>query len=124
MFRANDFVHNIFATRRKDAFLYWWHAWTEVTLERCDENVIDAPQAEDFKVLWDQHPQGLERSSMAEWQAMGFDKNSVFGDPGFVDPAHEDYRLKPGSPALSLGFVPIPFQKIGIRLSAIPQSKS
>jgi hypothetical protein len=33
----------------------------------------------------------------------------------FVDPAHDDYRLKPESPALSLGFVPTDVTKIGIR---------
>jgi parallel beta-helix repeat protein len=115
MFRANHFVRNIYATSRKDAFLFWWHAWTEYTLERCDENVIYAPAAEDFRVWWDQHPAGLEKSSVREWQAMGFDRNSVFTDPLFVDPAHEDYRLQAGSPALSLGFVPIPFERIGVR---------
>jgi hypothetical protein len=41
----------------------------------------------------------------------------VFGDPGFVDLGNEDYRLKAGSPALRLGFVPIPFDRIGIRKS-------
>jgi parallel beta-helix repeat protein len=115
MFRSNHFVHNIYMTQRKDAFLYWWHAWTEYTLERCDENVIYAPGAEDFRVQWELHPEGLERSSVGEWQGMGFDRGSVFEDPGFVDPGKEDYRLKAGSPALSLGFVPIPFERIGIR---------
>ena len=33
----------------------------------------------------------------------------------FVDPAHDDFRLKPDSPAIRLGFVPIDTQKIGIR---------
>jgi hypothetical protein len=115
MFRSNHFVHNIYATHRQDAFLYWWHAWTEYTLERCDENVIYAPGAEDFRVQWELHPEGLERSSLGEWQGMGFDRGSVFGDPEFVDPGNEDYRLNAGSPALSLGFVPIPFERIGIR---------
>ena len=69
MFRANHLMHNIYATRRKDAFLYWWHAWTEYTLERCDENVIYAPEAQDFRVQWDQHPAGLERSNVAGTKA-------------------------------------------------------
>jgi hypothetical protein len=46
------------------------------------------------------------------WQAKGMDKHSIVGDPLFVDPAHDDYRLKPQSPALKLGFKPIPFEKI------------
>jgi len=36
-------------------------------------------------------------------------------DPLFVDPAHDDYRLKPESPALKLGFVPIDVDEIGLR---------
>jgi len=34
-------------------------------------------------------------------------------DPQFVDPAHDDYRLRPTSPALKLGFKPIPIAKTG-----------
>ena len=34
-------------------------------------------------------------------------------DPLFVDPDKDDYRLKPDSPALKLGFQPIPVDKIG-----------
>ena len=34
-------------------------------------------------------------------------------DPLFVDPSKDDYRLKPESPAMKLGFKPIPVQKIG-----------
>jgi parallel beta-helix repeat protein len=56
-----------------------------------------------------------ETFSLAEWQALGFDSDSKVGDPMFVDPAHDDYRLKPESPALSLGFVPTDVAKIGIR---------
>jgi hypothetical protein len=60
---------------------------------------------------------GMEQEmlSLAEWQALGFDSDSKVGDPMFVDPAHDDYRLKPESPALSLGFVPTDVTKIGIR---------
>ncbi len=115
MFRGNHFVRNIFTTGRKDAFLYWWHAWTDATLERCDENVIFAPAAEDLRVQWELHPLNLERSSLAEWQAIGFDRHSIFADPQMLDPGQEDYRLQAGSPALGLGFVPIPMKQIGRR---------
>ncbi|WP_231615631.1 DUF4886 domain-containing protein [Novipirellula artificiosorum] len=47
------------------------------------------------------------------WQADGMDKHSVVADPLFVDAANRDYRLHPDSPALKLGFQPIPFEKIG-----------
>ncbi|MCC6398885.1 MAG: right-handed parallel beta-helix repeat-containing protein [Bacteroidetes bacterium] len=44
--------------------------------------------------------------TFAEWQALGFDAHSRVGDPLFMDPASDDYRLKPESPALALGFKP------------------
>ena len=50
-----------------------------------------------------------------EWQKTGFDTHSVFADPMFADPKHDDCRLKPESAALELGFVPIDVTKIGVR---------
>lgn len=40
--------------------------------------------------------------------------NFTEGDPGFVDPAREDFRLKKDSPVWKLGFKPIPVEKIGL----------
>lgn len=39
--------------------------------------------------------------------------NWTGGDPGFVDPAKRDFRLRPDSPARKTGFKEIPFDKIG-----------
>jgi parallel beta-helix repeat protein len=47
------------------------------------------------------------------WQAAGEDRHSLVADPRFVDPAKDDYRLRPDSPAWKLGFKPIPVEKIG-----------
>ncbi|AMV36758.1 right-handed parallel beta-helix repeat-containing protein [Planctomyces sp. SH-PL62] len=49
----------------------------------------------------------------ASWRAMGMDARSIVADPGFVDPARDDFRLKPDSPAFQLGFKPIPVESIG-----------
>jgi hypothetical protein len=55
-------------------------------------------------------------SDWAAWQDAGWDKNSLIADPLFVDAEHDDYRLKPESPALlKLGFKPIPVSQIGLR---------
>ena len=40
--------------------------------------------------------------------------NWVGEDPGFVDAQNGDYRLREDSPALALGFEPIPFDQIGL----------
>jgi hypothetical protein len=43
-------------------------------------------------------------------------------DPMFVDRDKHDYRLKPESPALKLGFKPIPLEKIGLYKSELRAS--
>jgi hypothetical protein len=42
------------------------------------------------------------------------ENNLVGEDPRFVDPAKEDFRLKPDSPAWKLGFERIPLERIGL----------
>ena len=53
--------------------------------------------------------------SLKQWQAEGHDEHSIVADPLFVDPAKDDYRLKPESPALKLGFHQIDPTPIGPR---------
>ncbi len=47
------------------------------------------------------------------WRAAGMDAHSSVGDPRFVDPERGDYRLRPDSPAFSLGFQPLPLEQMG-----------
>lgn len=47
-------------------------------------------------------------------QGDGVDLHSVAADPLFVDPANGDFRLKPDSPALKMGFVPFDMSKVGL----------
>lgn len=54
-----------------------------------------------------------ELDEWQSWQALGADTHSIIADPKFLDAAHDDYRLAPDSPALKLGFKPIPVEKIG-----------
>jgi len=53
--------------------------------------------------------------SWAEWHETGKDRHSVYADPLFVDPDNYDFRLKPGSPALAMGFQPIDVTHVGPR---------
>lgn len=48
------------------------------------------------------------------WVANNFDRHTVIADPWFVDATHGDFRLAEGSPALKVGFVPIPVIDIGL----------
>jgi parallel beta-helix repeat protein len=74
----------------------------------------------DFRVpegtLWVDEVQLHEAKPIDEWrawQAQGLDMHSLLADPLFVDMKRGDYRLKPGSPALKLGFKPIAVDRIG-----------
>jgi hypothetical protein len=53
--------------------------------------------------------------SWADWQKTGKDTHSRFADPLFENPEQYDFRLKPGSPALELGFKPINREAVGPR---------
>ncbi len=59
-----------------------------------------------------------EAAPLNEWQAWqeaGWDKHGIIADPMFVDAAHDDFHLKPESPALTkIGFKPLPIEKMGL----------
>jgi hypothetical protein len=53
--------------------------------------------------------------SPPDWiKETGHDKNSVIEDPLFVDAGNYDFRLKPDSPALKIGFKPFDYTKAGV----------
>ncbi|NLF17953.1 MAG: right-handed parallel beta-helix repeat-containing protein [Lentisphaerae bacterium] len=58
---------------------------------------------------------GRPEADLAAWQARGFDLHSRLADPGFVDPAKDDFRLRPDSPALALGFETLGLHDVGPR---------
>jgi len=47
------------------------------------------------------------------WRALGYDRDSLAEDPGFLSYERDDFRLKKDSPAFAKGFVPIPYGDIG-----------
>jgi len=54
--------------------------------------------------------------TLEQWQQQrGQDTHSLIADPGFLDPAADDFRLKPDSPALKLGFKPFDYTRAGRR---------
>ena len=46
----------------------------------------------------------VRKYTFEEWQELGYDVDSIVDDPLFVDLDNDDFRLKPDSPALKLGF--------------------
>lgn len=85
---------------------------------RLDAEVITA----DNNLYWCSAPDWNDEL-LTEWQAKGFDTHSVLADPQFVNPAKDDYSLKPTSPAFKLGFEKIDTSKIARPCSCriIPQ---
>ena len=57
----------------------------------------------------------LGEKTLGKLQRDGVDAHSLAADPLFVDPAHGDFRFKPGSPALEMGIVPIDLSQVGLR---------
>lgn len=71
----------------------------------------------DFNLYWQSRgePVRFMSHSFDEWKAKGLDVHSVIADPLFVDAAKHDYRLRPESPALKLGFRPFDLTDAGPR---------
>jgi hypothetical protein len=59
-------------------------------------------------------PIAPKRYTWEEWRALGYDQHSIFADPLFVDAAKGDYRVKPESPALKLGFKNFDLSTVGL----------
>lgn len=45
---------------------------------------------------------------------LGLDRNSITGDPGFLDPGAGDFRVSDGSPALTIGFKNFRMDQFGV----------
>jgi parallel beta-helix repeat protein len=114
---GNHLWHNIYYQTRPDAvFMFIHNGWTEQTFADSNYNVIyrsgNAPI-----VLEDRRGVAPREKvpTLAEWKLLGYETDSIIADPLFVDPMHDNYRLRPDSPAFKLGFVPIDVDSIGPR---------
>ena len=71
----------------------------------------------DHNIYWNAsgEPVKFAGKTSEEWQEIGHDAHSAIADPLFVDAQGYDFRLRPGSPALKLGFKPIDTSEVGLR---------
>ena len=87
--------------------------WHEPEMKTMPARVL---RAGDAGPLWVDDAWLSAAAMMDQWEAWrteGFDQHSIVADPLFVNPGRGDYRLRPESPALKLGFKPIPVERIG-----------
>jgi parallel beta-helix repeat protein len=88
--------------------------------ELSDHNVFFGPDGKERTVVTHTgKPSKTEVFTLSGWQGLGFDANSVFADPMFVDAESGDYLLQPDSPGLNVGFVPIDVKQIGVRRESL-----
>ena len=86
-------------------------------LLQCDDNLY-------FR-KGDGNPVVARDVRFSDWPRMSgrdeevYDVHSMVADPLFVDAENGDYRLKPESPALELGFQPIDLSRIGVRRARV-----
>jgi hypothetical protein len=133
----NVVENNVFADGQKSQV--YFNPWTKYPTSgnRCERNVLayHGKSAEVYRLsrfedsfvhfesnlVWanGQKPivagvAGLtKKDSWKGWLKRGQDQGSLVADPQFIDPAKRDYRLKPASPALKLGFKAIDLSTIG-----------
>jgi len=69
-----------------------------------DRYVIDGNLYYDVRAGGDPGKMEFSGATWEAWRRRGHDRNSRILDPGFVDAPKMDFRLKPGSPAVELGF--------------------
>ena len=134
--KGNIVRNNVFVSRPGDKgryngpvmFCQYYKQETHVaaTLERniicgCGGKVFAAPEFGDRLELrnnlyWEPSgaPIDFIGRSFENWQKLGRDVGSVIADPKFADAAKNDFRLKPDSPALAVGFVPFDYSQAGV----------
>lgn len=108
---GNKFVRNIVSYRSDKAVLYTYSQDRFPEQNETDHNLIwhhGLPITVQHSTTWTS-----VKYTWEDWQKQGHDQHSAVADPLFLDPARDDYRLQPGSPAFKLGFKPIPVERIG-----------
>jgi len=111
--RSNCFMQNIVLFTTENLFTRDQFASYDTVI---DFNLYYNPCRE-FKFLGYSFAEWKKIKSRDLWdgEPTTLDAHSIIADPCFMDAEKGDFRLKPDSPALKLGFVPIPLDNVGPR---------
>ncbi|MBM3476042.1 MAG: hypothetical protein FJX75_22460 [Armatimonadetes bacterium] len=109
--RPNAFERNIIYLTQGDLFIPF-----ATDSFRAREAAAESFGVWDRNVYWNPNDPEIRFFSYSfdKWRSFGLDLNSVIEDPQFVDPERYDFRLKPTSPALDLGFQAIDTSQVGL----------
>ncbi len=89
------------------------HVWYNRSMDIFTRNIVSLSYAPIQIKRWGLRVDNnffLSEKALMDARADGTDSNSVYGDPQFIDPAKGDFRVKPGSPALAVGFENFPMR--------------
>jgi hypothetical protein len=108
----------IYWTNQSPALAGPWAANRQLTRSNCYWNASGAPVVFAGKPLTDWQevpvPAPTNTTSSVEWAGQNREQGSLIADPLFVNAAEKDFRLKPNSPALQLGFKPFDPNRAGV----------
>lgn len=110
--REHQYLRNIIYFEGSRGDIYGFINWNDTRVSVSDYNLFWKPNGE-LTIGG-----GPADGPLSRWLALfdrRYDQHSVVADPLFVNPAARDYRLKPGSPALDLGFRDIDASTIGLK---------
>jgi hypothetical protein len=71
--------------------------------------------AADYNLYFNTAEPGWGQKHLDAQRQFGIEQHSIEADPQFRNPAKDDFRLAPNSPALTLGFQPIDISQVGPR---------
>ncbi len=92
--------------------VYWNNGSPLLGRPATDENVVFR-----HNLYWNEAGKvDFNGLTLQQWRELpgGKGAGSIVADPMFVDPQRGDFRLKPGSPAEKIGFVPFDYNKAGV----------
>jgi hypothetical protein len=118
--RDNCIEGNVMVTKQASSAIYYLdHLEEKDGKPDMDSNTIDHNWIwrfghHSFNQIKPRGSQEKGGSSFEQWQEWGFDRNSTFIDPCFVDYDADQFQLRPDSPLLAEGFEPLPLEQMGL----------